>query len=99
VVQHSLLPGNPTDKEKDNFMLVLSRDMNEVVMIGESIKVIVLNINGNTVRLGFQAPLSVPIHREEIFYRINGQVKNLHQGLQQEKFSQSIRKSPCLYRP
>jgi carbon storage regulator len=64
-------------------MLVLSRDMNEVVMIGESIKVIVLNINGNTVRLGFQAPLSVPIHRAEIFYRINAQNKNKYHFLQE----------------
>jgi carbon storage regulator len=51
-------------------MLVLSRDINEVVMIGDTIQVIVLNINANTVSLGFQAPRSIPIHREEIFKKI-----------------------------
>jgi carbon storage regulator len=62
-------------------MLVLSRDMNEAIMIGELIKVIVLKIDQQTVRLGFQAPLSIPIYREEVFKKIHPyyQSKNWYQ--------------------
>jgi len=47
-------------------MLVLSRKTNESIMIDHNIKVVVLEIQGNKVRLGFEAPQDVPIHREEL---------------------------------
>ncbi|MDA1055987.1 MAG: carbon storage regulator CsrA [Planctomycetota bacterium] len=47
-------------------MLVLSRKLNEKVIVGDDILVTVLAINGNKVRLGFEAPQYVPIFREEI---------------------------------
>ena len=47
-------------------MLVLSRKPNESVILGSNIKVTVLDIRGDKVRLGFEAPNSVPIHREEV---------------------------------
>jgi carbon storage regulator len=59
-------------------MLILSRNIGEAVMIDESIKVVVLSVNGHKVRLGFQAPLSIPIYREEIFYLLKVQNKNHH---------------------
>ena len=48
-------------------MLVLSRKKNETVMIGDDIKVFVIEIRGDQVRLGFEAPKDVPVHRKEIY--------------------------------
>ena len=53
-------------------MLVLTRKIGEVIVIGEhcDIKVFVLGTRGNNVRLGFEADPGIQINREEIFYRI-----------------------------
>lgn len=51
-------------------MLVLSRRMNEKVIIGKNIVLQILDINRNHIKLGFEAPPDVEIHREEIFERI-----------------------------
>ena len=47
-------------------MLVLSRKLNERIVIGEKIKVMVVEIRGDTVRLGIAAPTDVPVDREEV---------------------------------
>ena len=52
-------------------MLVLSRKQNEVIKIGQDIEIVVLEIHGDRVKLGFRAPAEVPIHRREIHDRIN----------------------------
>ena len=51
-------------------MLVLSRMLNERVLIGDDISVTVIEIRGNKVRLGFEAPNNVKIHREEVWIKI-----------------------------
>lgn len=51
-------------------MLILTRRVGESVMIGEDISVTVLGVKGNQVRLGVDAPHDVPVHREEIYQRI-----------------------------
>ena len=51
-------------------MLVLSRKKEEKIMIGESITVIVIEISGDKVRLGIEAPRDVTVHREEVAQRI-----------------------------
>jgi carbon storage regulator len=51
-------------------MLVLSRKKDERIMIGENIEVTVVEIRGDRVKLGFVGPNEVPIHREEVFRRI-----------------------------
>ncbi|MCZ7535753.1 MAG: carbon storage regulator CsrA [Acidimicrobiia bacterium] len=48
-------------------MLVLTRRVNESIMIGHEIVVTVLEVRGDQVRLGIKAPRSVDVHREEIF--------------------------------
>lgn len=51
-------------------MLILTRRVGENVMIGDSIVVAVLGINGGQVRIGVSAPKDVPVHREEVYDRI-----------------------------
>jgi carbon storage regulator len=51
-------------------MLILTRRVNETLMIGDQITVTVLGVKGNQVRLGVNAPKDVAVHREEIFERI-----------------------------
>jgi len=52
-------------------MLVLSRKLNERVVIGLTITVTVVEIRGDRVKLAFEAPYDVPIHREEVHRRIH----------------------------
>jgi carbon storage regulator len=58
---------------EENGMLILTRRVNETVMIGDEITVTVLSINNNQVRLGVNAPRHVPVHREEIYEKIRQQ--------------------------
>ena len=51
-------------------MLVLTRRERERLKIGDEVTVTAVGIRGNEVRLGFEAPRSVPVHREEIYERI-----------------------------
>lgn len=51
-------------------MLVLSRRVDESLLIDKDIKITVLDIKGGQVRLGITAPQSIKIHREEVFDRI-----------------------------
>lgn len=51
-------------------MLVLSRKKNESIVIDENIVITVVEIRGDKVRLGIQAPKEVPIHRNEIYEAI-----------------------------
>jgi carbon storage regulator len=48
-------------------MLVLSRKKNESIMIGQDVTVVVIEIRGDKVRLGIEAPVSTPVHRREVF--------------------------------
>ena len=47
-------------------MLVLSRKKNESIVIGDGITIVVVEIRGDKVRLGIEAPSSVPVHRQEV---------------------------------
>ena len=48
-------------------MLVLSRKKNESIIINDDIKIVVVEIRGDKVRLGIEAPKDVPVHRQEIY--------------------------------
>lgn len=51
-------------------MLILTRRVQEALMIGDNVTVTVLSVKGNQVRLGIDAPRDVEVHREEIYHRV-----------------------------
>lgn len=51
-------------------MLVLSRHRDESIMIGDDIVITVVDIRGDKVRLGIQAPTQIPVHRQEVYEAI-----------------------------
>lgn len=52
-------------------MLILTRKVNESLIVGDDITITVLGVKGNQVRLGVTAPRDVAVHREEIYQRIS----------------------------
>ncbi|MBM4092869.1 MAG: carbon storage regulator CsrA [Planctomycetes bacterium] len=48
-------------------MLVLSRHRDESIMIGDEIVITIVDIRGDKVRLGIDAPQDVPVHRQEVY--------------------------------
>ena len=53
-------------------MLVLTRRLGEAITIGDNVKLIVVEIDGNQVKLGIEAPREIEIYREELFEKIKG---------------------------
>ena len=51
-------------------MLILTRRPQEVLRVGDNIKVHVLEVKGGQIRLGVEAPREIPVYREEIWVRI-----------------------------
>ena len=48
-------------------MLVLSRQRDESIMIGDNVQVTIVDIRGDKVRLGIVAPAEIPVHRKEVY--------------------------------
>lgn len=51
-------------------MLVLSRQRDESIFIGDNIKITIVDIRGDKVRLGIEAPSEIPVHRQEVYEAI-----------------------------
>ena len=51
-------------------MLVLARRLNESIMIGDDIEIVVIDIKGDQVKLGINAPRKITVHRKEIYQEI-----------------------------
>ena len=48
-------------------MLVLSRNRDQTIMIGDNIKITVVDIRGDKVRIGINCPADIPVHRQEVY--------------------------------
>ena len=57
-------------------MLILTRRPGETLIISDNIRVTVLDVSGNQIRLGVTAPREVPVHREEVAERIRAEAAN-----------------------
>lgn len=53
--------------------MILTRRIGESVHIGDDVRLTVLGVRGTQVRIGINAPKDVPVHREEIYYRIKNE--------------------------
>ncbi|MFR0673135.1 carbon storage regulator CsrA [Enterobacterales bacterium AW_CKDN230030176-1A_HGKHYDSX7] len=56
-------------------MLILTRKAGETIVINDNIRVTVLSVKGNQIRLGVEAPEDVPVHRQEIHERIKAEAE------------------------
>lgn len=54
-------------------MLVLARKVGQSVVIGDNIEILVIEVRGDQVRLGIEAPKSIPVHRKELLEQIRAE--------------------------
>lgn len=59
----------------EEVMLVLSRKKNEKIVINENITIVVVEIRGDKVRLGIEAPKEISVHREEVYNAIHNKLE------------------------
>jgi len=59
--------------DKEILMLILTRKVGEIIMIGDDIVVKVLGVRSGQVKIGIEAPRELPVHRHEIFERIKSE--------------------------
>jgi len=57
-------------------MLVLSRQRDESIVIGDNVVVTIVDIRGDKVRLGIEAPGEIPVHRQEVYEAIQQENRN-----------------------
>ena len=55
------------------FMLVLSRQKDESIMIGDDVEITIVDVRGDKVRLGITAPKIIPVHRREVYDAIQAE--------------------------
>ena len=59
-------------------MLVLSRQKEESIMIGDDVEITIVDVRGDKVRLGINAPRSISVHRKEIYLAIQKEKESEH---------------------
>jgi len=73
-------------------MLVLSRQKDESIMIGDDVEVTIVDVRGDKVRLGITAPKEIPVHRMEVYEAIQRE-KSEKQAQEREKNEKSEKRA------
>lgn len=73
-------------------MLVLTRKSNQSIMIGDDVEVSVLAIMGEKVRIGIQAPRSIPVFRKEVYIEIQSEREGGEPGKARAEVDQALDK-------
>ncbi len=66
-------------------MLVLSRQKDESIIIGDNVEVTIVDVRGDKVRLGITAPNEIPVHRREVYEAIQREKKEREEKEREEK--------------
>jgi carbon storage regulator len=61
-------------------MLVLTRKLNQEIIIGDDIRITVVSVGGDQVKLGITAPRSVPVHRMEVYQERRADARELEKA-------------------
>jgi carbon storage regulator len=64
-------------------MLVLSRQKDESIMIGDDVEITIVDVRGDKVRLGIAAPKEIPVHRKEVYEAIQREKSEQKKAQQQ----------------
>ncbi len=75
-------------------MLVLSRHRDESIMIGDDVVVTIVDIRGDKVRLGIDAPADIPVHRQEVYDAIQRENRNAQKPNADETQNSARAKTP-----
>lgn len=68
-------------------MLVLSRKTNERILIGDSVEIVVIEVKGDQVRIGIDAPRNLPVYRKEVYEEIKEENRKAAQVSKPERLS------------
>lgn len=87
-------------KAREGDVLVLSRKLNQAIMIGDDIRIVVVSVDRDQVKLGIEAPRSIAVHRSEIYEEIQRQnreaaASQLHIGEPATAVTASLRPGPA----
>jgi carbon storage regulator len=69
-------------------MLVLSRQRDESIMIGDDVEITIVDVRGDKVRLGITAPKQIPVHRREIYDAIQREKQEKEKEIQEQPETQ-----------
>ena len=82
-------PSGRKPERSEGTMLLLTRKLGENIRIGDDVKITIVEVKGNHVKLGIDAPPSVKVHREEIYERIQQERQRAAQSGQQPEGGQA----------
>jgi carbon storage regulator len=74
-------------------MLVLSRKLNQSIIVGDDVRIVVVAVDRDTVKLGIEAPRSISVHRSEVYEEIQ---RSNRAAAEEEGPAKAVAASPAL---